>query len=153
MLAAAARDPGPAIFAVRVRDRNHAVTETADVPVWVAADPAPRVLLLAGAPGAEVKQLRRWALDAGVDLQASVGAGAGLELGETRPHLDPAALGKLDLVIVDERSWLTLGAGERAALIAATREGMGLLLAHHGAGSRRRARAMVRSWTALGVWR
>lgn len=147
VLAAAARDPGPALFAVRVRDRNHAVTETADVPVWVAADPAPRVLLLAGAPGAEVKQLRRWALDAGVDLQASVGAGAGLELGEMRPHLDPAALGKLDLAIVDERSWLTLGAGERAALIAATREGMGLLLRITGP-----VPAAVREpWSALGL--
>ena len=128
VLSDAARDPGPALFTVQVRDARHSVVEVARVPVWVTADPGPKVLLLAGAPGPEVKQLRRWALDTGVALQTLVGAGDGLVLGEARPHLETATLDRLDLVVVDERSWSTLGAGERAALIAATRGGMGLLL-------------------------
>jgi hypothetical protein len=115
--------------------------------VWIAADPGPRVLLLAGAPGPEVKQLRRWAMDAGVALQASVGAGDGLELGDARPHLDAATLDRLDLVVVDERSWTALSAGERAALVAATRGGMGLLLRVTGP-----VPASVREqWGALGL--
>ena len=146
-LTATARDPGMALFAVRVRDPGRAVREVADVPVWIAADPGPSVLLLAGAPGPEVKQLRRWALDAGVPLQASVSAGDGLELGEARPRLDAAALDRLDLVIVDERSWAALGAGERAALVAATRAGMGLLLRVTGS-----VPAAVREqWAGLGL--
>jgi hypothetical protein len=105
------------------------------------------VLLLAGAPGPEVKQLRRWALDAGVPLQASVSAGEGLQLGEARPQLDAATLDRIDLVVVDERSWAALGAGERAALIAATHGGMGLLLRITGP-----VPDTVREqWTALGL--
>jgi hypothetical protein len=147
VLSGAARDIGPALFAVRVRDRQHAMIEAADVPVWVGADPGPNVLLLAGAPGPEVKQLRRWALAAGVALQASVDAGDGLELGEARPHLDAPALDRVDLVVVDERSWSNLSAGERAALIAAARGGMGLLLRVTGP-----LPASVRDqWNALGL--
>ena len=56
-LEGAAREPGPALFTVRVRDRAHGEVETVDLPVWTAPSPAPKVLLLAGAPGPEVKAL------------------------------------------------------------------------------------------------
>ena len=70
-----------------------------------------------------------------------------MELGEARPRLDAAALDRLDLVVVDERSWAALSAGERTALIGATRSGMGLLLRVTGP-----VAASVREqWAVLGL--
>jgi hypothetical protein len=126
-LTGAAREPGAALFAVRLRNQGHTV-ETVDAPVWTAAAPAPKVLLLAGAPGPEIKALRRWAADSGIALQTAVTLGGGLELGDPRPPLNAATLDRLDLVVVDERSWAGLSPGDRAALAAAVREGLGLLL-------------------------
>jgi hypothetical protein len=145
-LGGAARDPGPALFAVRLRNGPHPV-ETVDLPVWTANAPAPKVLLLAGAPGPEVKALRRWAADSGTALQAAVTLGGGLELGDPRPPLNASTLGGLDLVVVDERSWAGLSAGDRAALAAAVRGGLGLLLRVTGP-----LPAGVRDpWRALGL--
>ena len=113
---------------MRLRDRAKAIVDTLEVPqVTVAATPA-RVLLLAGAAGPEVKALRRWADGAGVKLTSVISAGEGLDLGDRRPPLTAAALGVLDLVVVDERSWAALGASERSALAEAVRGGLGLLL-------------------------
>jgi hypothetical protein len=145
-LTGAAREPGAALFAVRLR-RGSRTVETADLPVWTAAAPAPRVLLLAGAPGPEVKALRRWAVDAGIAMQVSVTLGAGLELGDPRPPMTAATLDRLDLLVVDERSWASLSPGDRAALTAAVRGGLGLLLRVTGP-----LPAGVRDdWRALGL--
>jgi hypothetical protein len=100
------------------------MVEQADVPVQVADAPRPRLLILAGAPGAEVKYLRRWASDAGYDVTTRMSAGGGVTLGDAPISLDTASLRRFDVAIVDDRSW----AGARAPLIAATRSGMGLLL-------------------------
>jgi hypothetical protein len=126
-LTGVARAPGAALFAVRPRDTAHPV-ETVDLPVWIAPTPAPKVLLLAGAPGPEIKALRRWAADSGLPLQSVVTVGGGLELGDPRPPLNASALSRLDLVVVDEQSWAGLSAGDQAALAAAVRQGLGLLL-------------------------
>jgi len=146
VLTGAAREPGGALFALRLRSATHTVA-TVDVPVWTAAAPAPKVLLLAGAPGPEVKALRRWATDSGIAMQAAVSLGAGLELGDPRPPLNAATLGGFDLVVVDERSWAGLSAGDRAALATAVRRGLGLLLRVTGP-----LPADVRNaWRALGL--
>jgi hypothetical protein len=145
-LSGVARAPGSALFAVRLRQAAQTV-ETVDAPIWIAPTPAPRVLLLAGAPGAEVKAFRRWATDSGIALQSVLTVGGGLELGDPRPPLNASTLSRLDLVVVDERSWAGLSAGDRAALSAAVREGLGLLLRVTGpvpAGVRE-------SWRALGL--
>jgi hypothetical protein len=126
-LTGAAREPGGALFVVRLRDRGHTV-ETADLPVWTAASPAAKVLLLAGAPGPEIKALRRWAADSGIALQTAMTLGGGLELGDPRPPLNAATLDRLDLVVVDERSWAGLSPSDQAALAGAVRGGLGLLL-------------------------
>lgn len=127
-LSGAARAAGPAVFGLRLRNRGRATVEIADAPVWIAADPPPRVLLLAGAPGPEVKQLRRWITDAGMPLATSVGVGGGLELGDAPPPLTADALQAFDLVVADERSWAALSESGRTALLQAVRGGLGLLL-------------------------
>ena len=123
-----ARVPGVALFRLRSRSPSGTpVSETA-IPVWTAAEPGLRVMLLGGAPGPEVKFWRRWATDAGLDPVVRVSLGAGLELGDPTPPLTAGGLAKVDLLILDERSWAQLGGGERAAVAAAIRGGMGALL-------------------------
>ncbi|WP_156477694.1 carboxypeptidase regulatory-like domain-containing protein [Sphingomonas sanguinis] len=123
-----ARVPGVALFRLRSRGpRGDAVSDT-DIPVWTAAEPGLRVTLLGGAPGPEVKFWRRWASDAGLNPVVRVSLGAGLDLGDPMPPLTVSGLAKVDLLILDERSWAGLGAGEWAAVAAAVRGGMGVLL-------------------------
>ena len=128
LLAGTARASGAATFTVRARDSKRKPIEDVLVPVWTSADPPPRVLLLAGAPSPELKYLRRWATDAGLALHTQLNVGGGLNLGDAPLRLDASTFSHFDLVVLDERSWATLGAGQRAALMQAVREGLGLLL-------------------------
>jgi hypothetical protein len=128
VLAGTARVPGLTTFTVRVRDAQRKPLQDAPVPVWTAADPAPRVLLLAGAASPELKYLRRWATDAGLPMHVQLSVGGGLQLGDAPLPLSAATLQRFDLAVLDERSWAMLSAGERAALVDALRKGLGLLL-------------------------
>jgi hypothetical protein len=67
---------------LRVKAAGGKVVEQADVPVRIEADAAPRLLILAGAPGPEVKYLRRWATDAGFAVNTQMSAGGGIQLGD-----------------------------------------------------------------------
>jgi hypothetical protein len=146
-LSAAARAPGLALFELRLRDDGGRVVERIAVPVDASPRPQPRVLVLAGAPNAEIKFLRRWAEDVGVVLTAEIDAGGGVRLGDPPTPLTPAALAAVDLVVVDDRRWETLSAAARATLAAATADGMGLLLRPSAAPSA----AVRRSWATLGL--
>lgn len=127
-LGATTRVPGAAVFTLRLRDANGRVVEDIGVPLQVEASPAPRVLLLAGAPGPEVKYLRRWARDAGVPMQAQMTVGGGVQLGDTPIALNADTLKRFDVVVLDERAWSALGPSQRAALTDAVRGGLGVLL-------------------------
>ena len=127
ILSGTARAAGPVNFAVRVRDARGRLIEQADLPLLVDADAAPRMLILAGAPGPEVKYLRRWATDAGFAVTTRMSAGGGIELGDEPVAMNAASLRRFDVAIIDDRSWAGLGA-ERAAVIGAVRDGLGLLL-------------------------
>lgn len=127
-LSATARAPGAMEFSLRVRDARQDVVETMMLPLQVEAAVPPRVLLLAGAPGPEVKYLRRWLRDAGLPLHTQIAVGGGVQLGDTPLALNADTLRRFDVVILDERAWSSLGEGARAALDAAVRDGVGLLL-------------------------
>ena len=141
-----ARVAGLALFTLRLRDAQRTLLEEVDVPVWTAADPGPRLLLLAGAPSPEVKYLRRWASDAGLSLRTQISVGGGVQLGDAPLALNAASLQRLDLVILDDRSWAALGANERAALLTAVRGGLGVLLRVTAA----LPESTRRQWQALG---
>lgn len=147
LLAGTARVPGVALLRVRVRASDKAVVEEASVPFRTTDDAQPRLLLLAGAPGPETKYLRRWATDAGLVVTARITAGGGTVLGDAAPALDAATLARIDVAIVDERSWSGLGSTQRAAMAAAVRSGMGLVVRITGpvSGETRR------DWRALGL--
>ncbi len=146
-LQGSARVPGLALFTLRLRDAQRKLLEEVEVPVWTAADPAPRLLLLAGAPSPEVKYLRRWANDAGLSLHTQISVGGGVDLGDAPIALNAASLQRFDLVILDDRSWAALGANQRAALLAAVRGGLGVLLRVTGP----LPESTRRQWQALGL--
>ena len=84
--------------------------------------------MLAGAPDAELKYLRRWAVDAGVRMHTQIELGGGMQLGDAPVALNAATLKDFDAVIVDERTWGGMGAARRNALAHAVRGGLGLLV-------------------------
>ncbi|WP_374944285.1 carboxypeptidase regulatory-like domain-containing protein [Sphingomonas sp.] len=147
VLTGAARVAGVALVRIRVRAPDKAVVEAAALPIRTSDDSQPRLLLLAGAPGPEIKYLRRWATDAGLAVTTLIAAGGGVVLGDAAPAVDAATLARFDAVVVDERSWAGLGGGQRAAMAAAVRGGMGLVVRITGPVASETRRA----WGALGL--
>ncbi|WP_433853188.1 hypothetical protein [Stenotrophomonas nitritireducens] len=144
-LAASARDAGDVEFALRALDGDGKVLDQLPVPVRVRAVPAPALHLLAGAPGPELKYLQRWAADTGASLQTGISVGGGVQLGDAPQAIDAASLARLDLLLLDERRLAALSSAQRAAIAAAMREGLGVLVRLGGAldGNARRA---LRDW-------
>lgn len=145
------RSAGLASYRLRLRDARARAIEELPLPLQVLPARRLQVLALAGAPNAELKLLRRWALDAGIALDTRIELGAGLQIASRAPSLDAASLDRLDLLLLDERSWRALGTGQRAAVMAAVDRGLGLLLrltAASGAGERNTLRALGFAATA-----
>lgn len=147
VLSGTAKAAGPVSFSVRVRDAAKQVIETAEAPLWVDEGLAARVRVIAGAPGPEIKYLRRWAADAGIDMQAQFALGGGIAAGDAPQPLNAATLSETDLLVIDERGWEGLGDASRAAVVAAVRGGMGLLLRPTAAPSE----TTRGQWAALGL--
>lgn len=127
-LTGAARGPGRVEFRVRILDARGEPVEQAVQPVLVLSPPTTRVLVLAGAPDAEVKYLRRWAVDSGVRMTTQIQLGAGMRLGDPSIAFNATALKGFDAVVIDERSWADLGEARRRVLVDAVRNGLGLLV-------------------------
>ena len=122
------RAPGQVLYRVRVRDAKGAMHETLNVPVDVRQAPALRMLTLAGGPNAEVKLLRRWALDAGLQLQSRIDLGPGTALATPDAQINAATLRANDLLVLDERVWASMPAAEKRQVREAVAGGLGLLL-------------------------
>lgn len=127
-LEAQAKSAGDFVFGLRVLDAKGATRE--DVAQAVAVQPGDKlnVLVLAGAPDPELKYLRRWAVDAGIDLTSRIVLSDGVAIEDGVAAVGADALAKADLVMVDERAWKNLDAGTKQALEDATRDGLGLFL-------------------------
>ncbi|MBN8483087.1 MAG: hypothetical protein J0L88_15985, partial [Xanthomonadales bacterium] len=145
---ARAKDAGATDYALRVLDAGDRVVESVPVGVVAQAGERLRVLVLAGALDAESKYLRRWAVDAGIDLRARLAVSRGLSVRDGEVVLDAASLGESDLVIVDERSWAALARADKERLLEAVDGGLGVLLRVTGPVPV----AIAREWEALG-WR
>ncbi|WP_425512752.1 carboxypeptidase regulatory-like domain-containing protein [Xanthomonas arboricola] len=126
-----ARAPGQVLFALRLRDGAGAERGRVQVPVLIAAVPSARVLLLAGAPQPELKYLRRWASDAGMQVRSQIAVGPGVQLGEGAA-LDAASLDALDLLVIDQRRLVALGNAQRQGVRAAIGRGLGVLVRTDG---------------------
>lgn len=128
MLEAHAKGEGRAVYALRVSDAAGTPRERVDLPLRVRGGEAVRMHVLAGAPDPDLKYLRRWAADAGIDLDSRIRLSDGVALSEGDVALDAAALAQVDLVVIDERAWMLLATGERKAVRDAVDQGLGLLL-------------------------
>lgn len=144
-LATSAGLPGQVDYTLQLRGADDTVAQSLALPLQV-RDAAPRrILLLAGGASPEVKYLRRWAVDAGLRLHSVISLGGGVELGDPPLPITAATLAEFDLALLDERAWRDLGEGGRAALKAAVREGLGVLLRITGELSAA-DRATLRAW-------
>jgi len=145
-LNAHAKAPGNAEFALHVLDRSGVESEQMPQPLAVQPGDALRVLVLAGAPDPELKYLRRWAIDAGLDLSSRIVLSDGIAMRDGDMPLTADALARTDLVIVDERAWNALDANAKTLLKDAARDGLGLFLRVTGTVPD----VVVADWQALG---
>lgn len=145
-LATSARAAGTLSLRLRASDANGSRIDEIEVPVSVRDGEPLALLVLAGAPDAELKYLRRWAVDAGVRLDSRVALSEGVALVEGGTTLDAAMLAATDVALVDERAWAALGAAPKAALLAAVDDGLGLLLRMTGP----LPAGVARDWAGLG---
>lgn len=123
-----ARGPGLYEYRLNVTDADGGPVETLTVPITV-REPAPlRILSLSGGPNAEVKTLRRWAVDAGARLQSRIALGPGMAFQTGQVALTPATLRASDWLILDERAWEGLTSAEKRSVRDAVTGGLGLLL-------------------------
>lgn len=146
-LGGTARAPGLASFTLRLRGKDGKPVSDTPIPLRTHAEKPLRALLIA-APSPEAKYLRRWAEDSGIDLASRLDAGGGADLGDdARVSLDAASLRKVDVVIIDDRSLLSLASGSRAVLGQAVAGGLGVIVRMTTP-----ANAAARSnWRALGL--
>lgn len=123
-----ARAAGRVNYQLRVLDSAGKITERFTVPVAVSQPPALKLLSHAGGPGPDLKALRRWALDAGLQLQSQIDLGPGMAVRTEAAAIRPETLAAQDMLIVDERAWQHFDAGQRRIIREAVTNGLGLLL-------------------------
>jgi hypothetical protein len=141
-----AKGEGSATFTLKAEGSDGAPLDEIVLPLVMQAGSPVRVLLLAAAPDAESKYLRRWAVDAGVEIDSRIGLSEGIGMTEGAPGVDAAMLAETDVAIVDERAWAALGPAQKDALRAAVDDGLGLLLRM----TSMPPPAVVEDWAALG---
>lgn len=127
-LHAPAGPAGPLQLELRRLDGDGEIRESVLLPVQVQPGTAHRLRLVAGAPNPEVRALRRWAVDAGLDLHTRMAVGGGVFIGDPYRPITAADLADTDLMLLDERSWRLLGESGRGEVLQAVQQGMGLLL-------------------------
>jgi len=137
-LSAQAKHAGDALFALRVIDAAGKPREDMPLPIIAREGEGMRALLLAGAPDPELKYLRRWAVDAGVQLTSRMAVSDGIALRDGTAMLTAETLAQTDVVIVDERAWKALDASAKALLTDALRGGLGIGLRVSGRDKRKR---------------
>lgn len=128
LLADTARTAGLAMYQLRILDDRKQIVDTVKLPLNIVQEKPLRVLSLSGGPNPELKYLRRWALDAGVELQSQVNLSAGVQMNSAAISLTANSLKDTDLLILDERAWSTMNRGSKQSVIDALRNGMGVLL-------------------------
>ena len=129
-----ARTPGLAMYQLRIMDGNNDVNnkktiiENIKLPINIVQEPALKVLSLSGGPNPELKYLRRWAIDAGVELESQIALSPGVQINSAAITINSSSLREVDLLMLDERVWGTMNRSNKQSVIDALRGGMGLLL-------------------------
>lgn len=141
------RVSGEELWQLRLLDATEQLIEQVPLALRVRGPGKLHGLFLAGAPDAELKYLRRWALDAGHGFESQLQLSRGIEQRGQVMNLDAAHLAEQDLVVVDERAWAGLSAREKGAIDDAVNAGMGLLMRISGSPST----ALIDEWRERGL--
>lgn len=128
VLSDTARSAGLAMYQLRIHDEQKNPVETIRLPLNIVQDKPLKVLSLSGGPNPELKYLRRWAVDAGVELQSQINLSPGVQMSNAAISITPASLREVDVLLLDERSWNTMSRGSKQTVIEALRSGMGVLM-------------------------
>lgn len=131
-LHAPSRSAGLAEFSLHVHDAAQQPIERLPLPLATLPGDRLRVAMVAGGANPELKYLRRWAVDAGLQVDSRLNVSPGVALVAQPVSIDAATLQTWDLLIVDDRAWYAMSAGERRAVITAVQQGLGLLLRFTG---------------------
>ena len=127
-LSETARTSGLAMYQLRIQDERKNLLETIRLPLNIVQDKPLKILSLSGGPNPELKYLRRWAVDAGVELQSQINLSVGVQMSNATISITTASLRDVDLLLLDERVWSTMSRGSKQTVIEALRGGMGLLI-------------------------
>ncbi|MGB0134190.1 carboxypeptidase-like regulatory domain-containing protein [Dokdonella sp.] len=127
-LSTVARSNTRMLYQLRVLDAGDSPVDEIPVAIAARAEDSLSTIVVAGAPDAELKYLRRWIVDAGHSLGSQIALSRGIEQRQAAARLDPATLAETDLLIADERSWAGLSQSARESVRNAVESGMGLLL-------------------------
>ncbi len=128
LLSETARTSGLAMYQLRIQDVQKNLVETIPLPLNIIQDPPLKVLSLSGGPNPELKYLRRWAVDAGVELQSQITLSPGVQMSNAAISITSASLREVDVLLLDERVWSTMSRSSKQTLIEALRGGMGVLI-------------------------
>lgn len=128
VLSETARTSGLAMYQLRIQDERKNPLETVRLPLNIVQDKPLKVLSLSGGPNPELKYLRRWAVDAGVELQSQINLSPGVQMSNAAISITAASLREVDVLLLDERAWSTMSRGSKQTVIEALRGGMGVLL-------------------------
>ena len=128
VLSDTARTAGLAMYQLRIHDEQKNPVETIRLPLNIVQDKPLKVLSLSGGPNPELKYLRRWAVDAGVELQSQINLSPGVQMGNAVISITAANLRNVDVLLLDERAWSAMSRGSKQNVIEALRGGMGVLL-------------------------
>lgn len=128
VLSDTARTAGLAMYQLRIQNEQKNPVETIRLPLNIVQDKPLKVLSLSGGPNPELKYLRRWAVDAGVELQSQINLSPGVQMSNAAISITPASLREVDVLLLDERVWGTMSRGSKQTVIEALRGGMGVLL-------------------------
>lgn len=128
VLADTARTVGLAMYQLQITDGDKKITESVKLPINIGQGNALKVLNLSGGPNPELKYLRRWAVDAGVELQSQIALSPGMQMNNAVITINSASLREIDLLLLDERAWGMMNRNSKQAVVDALRGGLGLLL-------------------------
>ncbi|MFY8206789.1 MAG: hypothetical protein ACOVKN_07080 [Arenimonas sp.] len=128
LLSDIARASGQVNYQLRVLDAAGKIRETFTVPVAVSQPQTLKLLSHSGGPGPDLKAIRRWALDAGLQLQSHIELGPGMTVRTEGADVRPATLAAQDMLIIDERAWQGFDGSQRRNIREAVGNGLGLLL-------------------------
>lgn len=128
VLSDTARTSGLAMYQLRILDEQKKALESIRLPLNIVQDKPLKILSLSGGPNPELKYLRRWAVDAGVELQSQINLSQGVQMSNRAISITAASLREVDVLLLDERIWSTMSRGSKQTLIEALRGGMGVLI-------------------------